>query len=239
MQIEDMLDKIICGDCLTILKKLPDRSIDLVVTSPPYNKQGVGGELVKKVGYGCCDDNLKEEEYQKWQVDILNELYRVSDVCFYNHKIRYQNKYAIHPMEWILKTKWKLHQEIIWYRKITGNIRGWRCWSVDERIYWLVKSPPKEIPIEMAKWTSVWEIPPEKDIPEHPAPFPIEIPMRCIMLGSNENGVVLDPFIGSGTTAVACKKLNRHFIGIDINPDYCEFARKRLAEQPEPLYKFT
>jgi site-specific DNA-methyltransferase (adenine-specific) len=74
---------------------------------------------------------------------------------------------------------------------------------------------------------------------QHPAVFPDKLAELHILSWSNENDIVLDPFIGSGTTAVASKKLNRHFIGIDINPDYCEIARKRLAELPESLDKFT
>ena len=221
------MSKVICGDCLEVMKDIPDNSIDMVLTSPPYNKQAVGGRLVKKVKYEENKDTMPEKEYQEWQIKILNECHRVGNVCFYNHKIRYQNGVAIHPMEWILKTKWNLHQEIIWNRKITGNIRGWRCWNIDERIYWLVKEKPKEISQELAQMTSVWNIRPEmKAI--HPAAFPIEIAERCIKIGSKEGDLILDPFAGSGTTGVACRNLNRNYILIEKEPEYIDIINKRL-----------
>ena len=130
------VNKIYLGDCLEVMSSLGDNVCDMVLTSPPYNKQAIGGKLVKKVKYNNNTDNMPETDYQDWQISVLNECYRIADSCFYNHKIRYQNGKAIHPMEWILKTKWTLYQEIIWNRKITGNIRGWRCWNIDERIYW-------------------------------------------------------------------------------------------------------
>lgn len=228
---DDFINKIIQGDCLEVMKQMPDKSVDLVVTSPPYNKQAVGGKLVKKVKYNENKDTMPEKEYQEWQIKVLNECWRVGNVMFYNHKIRYQNGKAIHPMEWILKTKWKLHQEIIWNRKITGNIRGWRCWNIDERIYWLVKEKPKEISQELAQLTSIWDIRPETKI-EHPAPFPIKIAERCIMLGSKKNDTILDPFAGSGTTGVACMNLKRNYILIEKEEKYCEIARNRIARIP-------
>ena len=75
-----------------------------------------------------------------------------------NHKVRYEDGKMIHPLQWLIKTKWNIWQEIIWNRKIAGNIRGWRFWQVEERIYWLVKGKPKELKPKHAKLTSIWEI---------------------------------------------------------------------------------
>ena len=226
--------KLLLGDCLELMKDIPDKSIDAVVTSPPYNKQGVGGSLVARVKYIDNIDTMNEEEYQEWQVRILDECYRISNSMFYNHKIRYQNGIGIHPMKWILNTKWNLHQEIIWNRKITGNIRGWRCWNIEERIYWLTKTSVPELSQELAQLTSVWDIRPERDN-EHPAPFPIEIPKRCIMLGSKEGDTILDPFMGSGTTGVACVETGRNFIGMEIEPKYFEIAEKRIKDAQQQM----
>lgn len=227
--MEQFKNKVIQGDCLEVMKEIPDNSIDCIIFSPPYNKKNVGGKLVAKIKYISHDDNMPEEEYQKWQTIVLNECYRISRVCFYNHKIRYQNNEAIHPMKWILNTKWKLNQEIIWNRKITGNIRGWRCWNIDERVYWLIKEKPKEISQELAQLTSIWEIRPQKrDL--HPAPFPIELVERCIKLGTNEGDTILDPFAGSGTTGVACKNTNRNYILIEKEPEYIDIINKRLNQ---------
>ena len=215
------------GDCFEVMRNFPDNFINMIVTSPPYNKQAVGGQLVKKIKYNGNLDTMSEDKYQKWQIEVLNECYRISDSLFYNHKIRYQNKIGIHPMKWILKTNWILHQEIIWNRKITGNIRGWRCWNIDERIYWLIKKHPPEISQELAQLTSVWEIRPEMKS-NHPAPFPLEIAERCIKIGSKKGDIVLDPFIGSGTTAIACKNLKRRWIGIEKELEYCNMSVDRI-----------
>jgi modification methylase len=124
--IDEYLNKVVCGDALEILKKLPDNSIDLGITSPPYNKKEKHkGWLVDKVVYKGASDNLSEEEYQRMQTEVLNELYRVikpGGSFFYNHKIRWERGFMIHPMDWLRKTKWVIRQEIIWDRMIAGNI---------------------------------------------------------------------------------------------------------------------
>jgi site-specific DNA-methyltransferase (adenine-specific) len=237
-KLEDFLNKVICGDVLEVLKEIPSNSIDLGITSPPYNKkEKYGGWLVSKVIYKGWIDKMPEEEYQSWQIEVLNELYRVikdEGSFFYNHKVRYENGKMIHPIEWLSKTKWNIWQEIIWNRKISGNIRGWRFWQVDERIYWLVKGKPKELKPQHAKLTSVWEIRPEVGHKEHPAVFPIELPSRIIysILGE-EKGTIIDPFCGSGTTLVAAKILNKDYIGIDISEEYVNYAIERLSKADE------
>jgi site-specific DNA-methyltransferase (adenine-specific) len=177
---------------------------------------------------------MPEEEYQSWQVEVLNELYRVikeGGSFFYNHKVRYEDGKMIHPLQWLLKTKWNIWQEIIWNRKIAGNIRGWRFWQVEERIYWLVKGKPKELKPKHTKLTSIWEICPEQGHKEHPAVFPIELPARIIAsLLEEEDGIVIDPFCGTGTTLVAAKLLGKKYIGIDISEEYVEYAKRRLEK---------
>jgi len=234
-KLEEFLNKVICGDVLEILREIPSNSVDLGITSPPYNKkEKYGGWLVSKVIYKGWADKMPEEEYQFWQIEVLNELYRVikdGGSFFYNHKVRYENGKMIHPIEWLIKTKWNIWQEIIWNRKIAGNIRGWRFWQVDERIYWLVKGKPKELKPQHAKLTSIWEIRPEVGHKEHPAVFPIELPTRIIysILGE-EKGIIIDPFCGSGTTLVAAKILDKDYIGIDISEEYVNYAIKRLSQ---------
>jgi DNA modification methylase len=233
--IEKFINQVICGDALEVLRKMPDESIHLGITSPPYNKKEKhGGWLVDKVRYKGYRDVMPEEEYQSWQVEVLNELYRVikeGGSFFYNHKVRYEDGKMIHPLQWLLKTKWNIWQEIIWNRKIAGNIRGWRFWQVEERIYWLVKGKPKELKPKHAKLTSIWEIRPEQGHKEHPAVFPIELPTRIIAsLLEEEDGIVIDPFCGTGTTLVAAKLLGKKYIGIDISEEYVEYAKRRLEK---------
>ena len=243
--IKAFLNKVICGDVLDILKDIPSDSVDLGITSPPYNKKGKNkGWLVDKVVYSDYGDNMDESDYQRWQIEVLNELHRVikeGGSFFYNHKLRWERGKMIHPLEWLSKTRWVIRQEIVWHRKIAGNIRGWRFWQVDERIYWLYK--PKgdnligeELKPQHAKLSSVWEIRPEQGLKEHPAPFPIELPTRIILsILDDRKGVVIDPFCGTGTTLVSAKLLGHDYIGIDISRDYVELAKARLERAQEEL----
>lgn len=241
------MNKIFKGDILDTLKTLPDNSVDMGVTSPPYNKKkNRKGVLVKDIKYSDIEDYLDEDVYQSQQIEILNELYRVikpGGSFFYNHKIRWETGVMIHPMEWMTKTNWVLKQEIVWDRSIAANIRGWRFWQVEERIYWLYKPLNKkdngeELKSKHALLTSVWRLRPEMNketVNDHPAPFPIEIPTRCIfsILDDKKECVVIDPYMGSGTTAVASKLLGHKYIGIEISEEYIEQAINRIENISE------
>ncbi|MFA6524608.1 MAG: site-specific DNA-methyltransferase [Candidatus Paceibacterota bacterium] len=236
--MKNLLDKIILGDTLEILKKMDSDSVDLGVTSPPYNKQeNKKGWLVSNVKYNKVSDKKDEMGYQDEQIAVLNELYRVmkpGGSFFYNHKIRWEQGVLIHPMSWLSKTDWTIRQEIIWDRMIAANIRGWRFWQTDEKIYWLYKpTKNKKIGEELlskhALLTSIWRFSPERNNP-HPAPFPVLLPLRCIysLLDDKKDAVIIDPYMGSGSTAIAAKLLNHNFIGIDISQEYINLAQERL-----------
>lgn len=231
-------NKIICGDALETLKKFDDGFFDVGVTSPPYNKrERHKGWLVKNVKYDAASDNIPEELYQEYQIKVLNEIYRVTKPggsFFYNHKLRWDRGVMFHPMEWLLKTNWTIRQEIIWDRMIAANIRGWRFWQIDERIYWLYKPVSnkkigKELNSRHALLTSIWRFPPERKN-DHPAPFPLSLPARIIYsILDGKKGAVLDPYVGSGTTLVAAKLLGCDYSGIDISKKYVEGAEKRVS----------
>lgn len=231
-------NRLILGDTLTELRKLPDDIVDVGVTSPPYNKQEKHkGWLVKNVVYDAYKDAVPEAEYRQNQVDTLNEIYRITaqgGSFFYNHKIRWERGEMFHPMDWLRRTNWTVKQEIIWDRVLAANIRGWRFWQVDERVYWLYKPVGshligKELKSVDAKLTSIWRGVPEGKNP-HPAPFPLWLPARIIIaiLGADNPGVALDPYVGSGTTAVAAKLLGHRYIGIDRSEAYIQMAQDRL-----------
>lgn len=239
------INKVIQGNAIEILNNIPDETVDLIVTSPPYNKRNShNGWLVTNETYSHYDDHLPEDEYQDWQVKILNELYRITKSggsLFYNHKHRWNNGVLITPFAWLTKTSWTIKQEIIWDRALTANMRGWRFWQVDERIYWLYKPTGhyligKELKPKHAKLSSIWKIKPAPRSDKHPAAFPIELPIRIIYsVFTTRKGVVLDPFCGTGTTLVAAKLLGHKYIGIDISPSYIEIAKQRLASSQSEL----
>lgn len=230
----------ICGDVLYELKKLESDSIDMGITSPPYNKQeNKKGWLVKNVKYDTISDKKDETTYQEEQIAVLNELYRIikpGGSFFYNHKIRWECGVMLHPIFWLAKSKWHMRQEIIWDRGIAANIRGWRFWQIEERIFWLHKPRNKkdfigqELESKHALLSSIWRIRPESSN-THPAPFPLALPVRCIysILG-DKGGIVIDPYCGSGTSLVAAKSLGCDFIGIDISENYIQSAKIRLQD---------
>ena len=127
--------------CEETLKRFEDNSIDLIITSPPYN---IGKMHSNRLQFGSYANNdMKEPDYQKWQIEVLNECYRVlseNGSMFYNHKVRIKNGKAIHPMEWILKTDFVIKQEITWDMGKSANCDKIRFFPFSERIYWLTKN---------------------------------------------------------------------------------------------------
>ena len=234
-------DKIINIDVLEGLKKLPDNSIDLIVTSPPYNKgywatnrnpkNNEFNTKSRRIEYGAFDDCMKPEEYEQWQRDILDECTRVlkpTGSLFYNHK-EVLSRMNAHNPTYIYD--YPLLETIVWDRGNTPSIDKRYFFPVTEWIFWIKKSFEARPYFNrggaiMNK--NVWRFNAEKNN-SHPAPFPIELPENCILACTKEGDVVLDPFMGSGTTALAAKKHNRHYLGFELNPDYIEEANKRLS----------
>lgn len=233
-------NQIFVGDTLETLRTFPDDFFDITVTSPPYNKQGMSGRLVSKVAYKDLTDTKKEIEYQDQQIEVLNEVFRVTKPqghIFYNHKLRWFEGVMLHPMYWLVKTKWNIRQEIIWDRSIAANIRGWRFWQIEERVYWMQKGLVigDELESKHAKLSSIWKIRPEGRFPDHPAPFPIQLPTRCIYsIADDKKGLnVLDPYCGIGTTLVAANVLQHNYVGIECTQSYVDIANERLNDPNE------
>ena len=231
------------GDCIELAKGLDDNTIDCTVTSPPYNKGGIGGGLFRKIEYAAFDDTLPEEQYQEQQIELLDTLFdktKEGGSLFYNHKVRYLHGDATSPWAWLPKTKWHIREEIIWNRGSGPEISGYRFTQTDERIYWLCKGAKRpKLPRRSVNYTSVWKFGPEMKNP-HPAPFPIQLPSRCIQGVLDEPGLVLDPYSGSGTPGLAAQLLGHDYIGFDLSDEYHDMARERLANPSKnDLRKFT
>lgn len=223
---------------LELLTLLPDESVDLVVTSPPYNL-GLKGEYGSKwrpqlsKGYDRHDDNLPHAEYVAWQRRVLSECLRVinpTGAIFYNHKKRVQGG-LLQTRDDIL-VGFPVRQEIIWNRGGGVNFnRGYFVPSY-ESIY-LITKPQFSLTLEGVRFGDVWNIAPESNNP-HPAPFPLELAERCII--STTAQVIVDPYLGSGTTALAAKRLGRDFIGCDQSAAYVAQARKRIAHYTPDMF---
>jgi len=245
MEENQYLNKIICGDCLTIMKQLPDKCVDLIVTSPPYNlknstgngmKDGRGGKWSNAAlinGYATYNDNMPYDEYCEWQKKCLQEMMRLlkdDGAIFYNHKWRVQNGLIQDRREII--SEFPVRQIIIWRRKGGINFNAGYFLPTYEVIYLIAKKNFKLAP-KASRYGDVWEFMQEQKN-SHPAPFPVALIDRIV--SSTNAQVILDPFMGSGTTAVVAQGLKRNFIGIELSQEYCEMAEKRLEKnriQPE------
>ena len=236
---EDFINKIINGNAVEMMKKIPTGTIDLVVTSPPYNLKNSTGNGMKDArggkwknaalvnGYSNYNDNMPHEKYVKWQRECLTEMFRVlknDGAIFYNHKWRVQSG-LLQDRQDIVKDL-PVRQIIIWRRKGGINFNPGYFLPTYEVIYLIPKTNFK-LAKKANAYGDVWEFGQEMKN-SHPAPFPVALIDRIISSTTAE--IILDPFMGSGTTAVVAMGNKRKYIGIDISPEYCEIAKKRIEK---------
>lgn len=228
------------------MEELPDSSIHLMVTSPPYN---VGKEY---------DSNLTLTEYLSFLKQVWKEVKRVlvpsGRACINIANLGRKPYIPLHSfiINTMLEMGFLMRGEIIWDKSASaGTSTAWGSWmspsnpslrDVHEYILIFSKEQYKRNTLNERKSTitrdefleltkSVWKFSTEsaKKI-GHPAPFPVELPYRLIQLYSYENEIVLDPFIGSGQSAIAAIKTNRHYIGYEIEKEYVALAESRIGE---------
>jgi site-specific DNA-methyltransferase (adenine-specific) len=239
---QDILDTIILGDSQN-MNKLPNNSIHLIITSPPYN--------VRKE----YDENLDLSEYLDLLQNVFLETWRVlvpgGRVAINIANVGRKPYIPLHLYitEIMLEIGFLMRGEIIWDKSASAGVStAWGSFGSasnpvlrDVHEYILVfskqnmKLPKKKknnsIKNEdFVQWSkSVWKFPTvsAKKI-GHPAPFPVELPKRLIEFYSYEGDVILDPFMGSGSTSIAAKKTNRHYVGYEISQDYVDLANNRI-----------
>jgi len=235
----DFRNKFICGDSLAVMRSMPDECLDLVITSPPYNlknstgngmKDGRGGKWANASliqGYSHHHDSMPHDEYATWQHECLTEMFRLiknDGAIFYNHKWRVQGGLLQDRQD--IVAGFPLRQIIIWRRKGGINFNKGYFLPTYEVIYMICK-PDFVLAKGANSHGDVWEFMQEMKN-SHPAPFPVALIERIV--DSTNAKLILDPFMGSGTTAIAAKLLGRDFIGIEISPEYIELAQQRLNE---------
>jgi|ERR1039458_1824732 modification methylase len=223
------------ADCREVLPGLS--GIGLVFTSPPYNLNGGGrtatGTDFKKLanGYASYRDDMPPVEYVHWQQSVLRGCWDTltdDGAIFYQHKPIGQGLEVRLPLE--LNPGLPLRQIIIWDRS-SGHIRTSTRYTPSHE--WILVLAKERFRITTAAMTDVWRVPfggfiSDEAMNDHPAPFPVKLPQRAISTTAAD--LVLDPFMGSGTTLVAAKACGRRAIGIEIEERYCEIAAKRLAQ---------
>lgn len=222
--LEELENRIINADCLDILKQLPDKCIDLILTDPPYNIGQDGGK-----GW----DSIRE--YDFYIKSIFDEFKRISkrQIIFFDYSYTKLFEELEEPKE-----------RFIWHRE--GGFSGDFIKKGYEPFY-LYGSEPINIPKikndyadsdqrlrEYKSVSNVWTIPnlvgKKNEKTGHPTQKPLKLFERCVFMGSNEGDIVFDPFSGSGTTAIACNNLKRRFICIEKDFDYWKASCKRLED---------
>ena len=222
------------GDCLEVMKSLPDECVDLIITSPPYNlgkTHHTGNNKFKS--YSEYNDDMPEALYQNWQVEVLKECFRIlkpTGSLFYNHKNRIRNGVQITPYEWLLKTPFVIKQEIVWFNR-SQNFDKCRFYPMTERVYWLAKSPKTKLFNAINHHdvfdTKDWQ--PVGTKGEHKRAYPVKM-CEDIIACFDDAETIFDPYMGSGTTGEAALKAGRKFIGIELDDAYFEIAQKRLSQ---------
>lgn len=224
-------------------------TIDLIITSPPYNVD---------IKYSSHDDRMSYKDYLAFTREWLTKCYKLAkddgrfclNIPLDKNKGGQQSVYA--DITTIAKqVGWKYHSTIIWNEQNISRRTAWGSWLSASAPYviapvevivvlykkrWKKTSGSKKSDItkeEFMNWTNgMWDFSGEsKKKIGHPTPFPVELPKRCIKLFSYVGDTILDPFLGSGTTLIACVETGRKGIGIEIDRSYCEMAKQRLIRE--------
>lgn len=243
----ELKNVLIYNDDIMETEVVEPNSIDLTVTSPPYNVD---------IKYGTYNDSIPHEKYSEFSEKWLRKCYDLTkndgrlclNIPLDKNKGGQQSVCA--DLTTIAKeVGWKYHATVIWNEQNISRRTAWGSWMSASAPY--VIAPVEVIVVlyknswekahkgksditreEFIEWTNgVWNFSGEsKNKIGHPAPFPVELPKRCIKLFSYVGDTVLDPFLGSGTTLIACLDAGRVGVGMEINKEYCELAARRVRE---------
>ena len=228
----DFLNKVVNFNCLDLLKYISDDTIDLTITSPPYNlgvKHHTGNNVFE--AYDEYIDYIPEDKYQEEQIKVLNEIYRATKQggsIMYNHKNRIKNGKQITPYEWLLKTQWTLKQEVVWFNG-SQNFDKCRFYPMTERIYWLSKGTDTNFTNAINQHDLIKDTAEGTD-KEHKRSFPVKLAQRFIICFPDAK-LIFDPYMGSGTTAIASIREKRNFIGSELSSKYCNNANQRIKNE--------
>lgn len=244
------INKIYNESCLDTLKRIPDSSIDLVITSPPYNMnlrirngEYCSRQIVKEFStkYEGFDDNLPIDEYYKLHLSILKELLRTSNIIFYNIQIVTGSKRAIFKI--IGELSDYLKDIIVWDKgyaqpAMASNVLNRRTELVlvfDAKN--AISRQFKVANFQRGTLDDIWKIKRGKKVVDgHSAVFPEELVKTIIENFSNEGNLIYDPFMGTGTTAIVAKKLNRNYLGSELTEKYFKVINDRMRVFDNELF---
>jgi DNA modification methylase len=243
-------DRIVEGDAREVLDRLPTESVELAITSPPYNV---------RIPYRGYTDDLPPEEYLRWLKEVWQSLHRVlvpggrfvlnvAPTSIKNFRpIHHDLSRDLRDLGYIMRT------EIIWYKQTMGRRTAWGSWRspsnphivpsweyvlVFSKGQWRLPGDPQAVDISAREFErfsdGFWKIPPERHRRGHPAPFPEELIERLVKFYSYRGNVVLDMFGGTGTVAAVARRLGRHYLHIDASHEYCVLAAARVRRARSP-----
>lgn len=231
--------KLYHGDCLKLFKKIKDNSINLIFADPPYNLSGKNNLTVKSGKYVEC---------HKGEWDIIDDILSFNEawikecirVLKDNGTFWISGTLHNHPTIGFLLKKLKcwIINDVIWYKKNAPPLLSKNRMAPSTELIWVASKTKKYyFNYELGKQfnngkqlRNLWEITAKRHLTEHPTEKPEILLERIVSLGSEEDHLILDPFFGSGTTAVVCQKLNRNFIGFEIDKNYFAIAKKRVLK---------
>lgn len=236
------------ADCRDVI---PTRPVDCIMTSPPYNtlssinaeptglwrESDAGAGFVKALRENGYADDRPEDEYQAEQNSLFQNWATICSPTaslFYNHQIRWRDKRILHPIEWFHPLNWFLRSEIVWDRGGGMMFNARMFCRFDERLLWFTRSLKWKWNSECVGLGTVWRIA-RAQHKEHPVAFPLEIPHRCIASTTERGDTVFDPYMGSGTTAIATLNLGRKFIGVEREERYFDVACQRIERETRQM----
>jgi len=232
------LNKTYNEDCLLTLSKMKDDSVDLIITSPPYNKnrwirnKSKKDRFMSTIEYATYNDNLPQEEYVEWQKKVISECLRVlkpTGSLFYNHIDILSEHLTIHPT-WVYD--FPLKQIIIWDKCGTPKIDKSYYMPFTEWVFW-IKKKNNSIPYfdrnSALLKKNIWSIPRSQES-NHPAPFAEKLVENIVLSCSKEGDLIYDPFMGSGTTYKVSRKFNRNVIGSEISEEYTKLSEDKITK---------
>lgn len=256
------LNNIYNMDCLNGLRKMDDNTIDLVVTSPPYNVD-LGNNKYNKNPYNLYNDNKEHQEYISWLKEIFSLVYlklksggrvciNIGDgkngaVPTHSDVIQMMCEIGYIPMSVIIWNKNTVSGRTAW-----GSFKSPSCPSFPTPFEYILvfakdsrklkyKGETDLTKEEFIDWSlALWTFAPETRQKKigHPAMFPEELPKRLIKMFSWKGALVVDPFNGAGTTCKVAKELGRQYIGFEISKDYCDIATERIADEMAQISLF-
>lgn len=241
--------KLLLGDCLELMREIPDQSIDAVITDPPYLTTDNDWDSTEVINIEWCNQIFRiannSSSIYVWcgigekSQSLIRWFPLLSSVFYFKDLITWKKQRGIGMRKGWLYTR----EELMWFVKDKNHFK-WNAelqYGNDKRAFTLPNNKSK-----FRRLTNVWtdireinqSIAKNSEVCIHPAQKPLKAIERILTLHTNAGDTIIDPFMGSGTTGVACVKLNRNFIGMEISPDYFAIAQRRIAEAQAQIHLF-